>query len=153
MAAPSVLRRRRADALDRANVAANELGKVYPQVADEAEKIGRVRDRDQVHTEVARMEALADLLEAVAVATGVMEPEDVGTNLESQDELAQTPEEDSSRDFRELEDIDGIGPDLAEKLEEAGYETPEDLGDASDEELLKVDGVGPSTLKKIREDL
>ena len=153
MAAPSVLRRRRADALDRANVAANELGKVYPQVADEAEKLGSVRDRDRAHTEVARMEALADLLEAVAVATEVMEPEDVGTNLESQDELAQTPEEDSSRDFRELEDIDGIGPDLAEKLEEAGYETPEDLKDATDEELLAMEGIGPSTLKKIREDL
>lgn len=52
-----------------------------------------------------------------------------------------------------LEDIDGIGPDLAEKLKEAGYHSPDDLRSASDEELLAIDGLGNAKLKQIREDL
>lgn len=52
-----------------------------------------------------------------------------------------------------LEEVDGIGPDLAEKLQEAGYHSPQDLKSASDEELLAVDGLGPSRLRQVREDL
>lgn len=52
-----------------------------------------------------------------------------------------------------LEDIDGIGPDLAQKLKEAGYHSPDDLRNASDEELLAIDGLGNARLKQIREDL
>lgn len=52
-----------------------------------------------------------------------------------------------------LKEVDGIGPDLAEKLEEAGYQTPEDLKSASDEELLAVDGLGQAKLRQIRADL
>lgn len=52
-----------------------------------------------------------------------------------------------------LEDVDGVGPELAENLKEAGYQTPEDLKTASDEDLLDVDGLGQAKLKQIRADL
>lgn len=64
------------------------------------------------------------------------------------------PEPDSaSAESSTLEDIDGIGPDLAQKLWEAGYDSPDDLRSASDEELLAIDGLGNAKLKQIREDL
>lgn len=59
----------------------------------------------------------------------------------------------SQHDEKSLDDVDGIGPDLAKDLHEKGYKSPEDLQKASDEELLAVDGIGKSKLERIRKDL
>lgn len=60
---------------------------------------------------------------------------------------------DSEASTKTVEDVSGVGPELAENLKEAGYETSEDLKAASDEQLLAVDGLGNAKLKQIRADL
>lgn len=134
MAAPSALRQRKRADLDRAEAAANAIAGENEEVAEKAHALKDVSGRDSMHEETNRITALADLLEAIAVAVGVTMPEDPS-------------------DGTELEDVDGVNAELAGELRAAGYETPEDLGDASDEELLRIDGIGPATLKKIRADL
>lgn len=53
----------------------------------------------------------------------------------------------------DLESIEEIGSELAEKLREVGVQTLEDLRGANDADLLKIDGIGKATLKKIKEQL
>lgn len=47
-------------------------------------------------------------------------------------------------------DLDGVGPDIAEKLEAAGIETVEDVRNASKEELVAINGIGPTSADKIK---
>lgn len=49
-----------------------------------------------------------------------------------------------------LEDVEGIGPELADNLRAAGFASSADLKTASDDELLAIDGIGPKKLKDIR---
>lgn len=56
----------------------------------------------------------------------------------------------SIQETRSLEDLDGVGSDLAKRLKAAGYQTPEDLHAASDDELIAIDGIGPKKLRDIR---
>jgi predicted flap endonuclease-1-like 5' DNA nuclease len=154
MAAPAVLRQRRRQALDRADRAANALAEDYPNVLEEMVALRNARGRDEAHTEVKRVEALAGLLEAVAEATNTEvpegEPEPVITESSASRGDANSP---GPNGGESLEDINGIGPDLADNLRDAGFNSPDDLRDASDDDLLAVDGLGPGTLKKIRENV
>lgn len=52
-----------------------------------------------------------------------------------------------------LESVDGIGPELAEKLKTGGIGFVEQLNATSDADLLKIDGIGAATLKEIRKGL
>jgi hypothetical protein len=52
---------------------------------------------------------------------------------------------------RELESVDGIGPELAAALDEQGIKTLADFRAASDEALLAVPGIGKTSLKRLRE--
>lgn len=52
-----------------------------------------------------------------------------------------------------LIDLEGIGPDLANKLNAIGIYTLAELSKASDEALLAVDGIGKRNLKTIRAQL
>ena len=52
-----------------------------------------------------------------------------------------------------LTDVKGVGPSLAEELNNNGITTIADLRDATDDELLDVSGIGPSKLETIRNDL
>lgn len=128
MVAPSVLKQRNRDAVSRMEDAANALVEEYPELSKKAEDLKDIDGRDYIHKESNRLVALADLVEGVAEAVGAKKP-------------------------RKLEDVDGIGPDLAATLRHEGYETPDDLKKAGDEDLLEVEGIGPASLKKIRADL
>jgi predicted flap endonuclease-1-like 5' DNA nuclease len=52
-----------------------------------------------------------------------------------------------------LLDVKGVGPTLAETLEQNGIYNAGDLRRATDDELLEVSGIGPSKLETIRNDL
>ena len=41
-------------------------------------------------------------------------------------------------------------PELAEKLQAAGFANPRQIRDATDKELLAVEGLGRATLEKVR---
>lgn len=53
----------------------------------------------------------------------------------------------------DLEYIDGIGPEVAQRLREADITTLDELREADDDTLLAVDGIGKASLKKIRSQL
>lgn len=134
MTAPVVLRQWKSDALDSISADADAIAEVHPEIADKADALKNASGRDPLHTETYRLCALADLMKAVAEAIGASR-------------------QDVSEDERTLEDIDGIGPELADNLREVGLQSPGDLRQASDGELLAVDGVGEGKLKKIRANL
>ncbi len=48
-----------------------------------------------------------------------------------------------------FQEIEGVGPTMAEKLYDGGYKSIKQLEAASQDELLKVEGVGPSFSEKI----
>lgn len=83
--------------------------------------------------DVYQLEAVAALLDAL-VLTEAVKAEDA------------TPES-------ELAALSSVGPQLAEKLTEAGITNVVTLSDASDDELLAIDGVGRSTLRRIRAEI
>lgn len=131
MAAPTVLRQRNADALQRAEAASEALAESFPELSERAQALKDAQAgpqrRDYLHTESARLVALADLLEAVAEEVGAKDPE---------------------YDFSPI-----VGDHANEELHKAGYNKPDDVHDASDEELLAVDGVGRTKLERLRKDL
>lgn len=49
-----------------------------------------------------------------------------------------------------VDDIPGIGEEIARQLHELGWVTVDQLQDVTDEELLQVAGIGEKTLIKIR---
>lgn len=49
-----------------------------------------------------------------------------------------------------FEDVDGIGPETAERLRSTGFVTRRDVLAADDEDLLAVTGVGEATLANLR---
>ncbi|MFW9986058.1 MAG: helix-hairpin-helix domain-containing protein, partial [Candidatus Odinarchaeota archaeon] len=51
----------------------------------------------------------------------------------------------------ELEKIEGVGPTVAQKLEECGFRTIEGIAAASVKELTSLAGIGASTAQKIIE--
>lgn len=51
--------------------------------------------------------------------------------------------------LKEYQQIEGVGPTMAEKLYDGGFKTMEQLKTASREKLLEVEGVGPSFSEKI----
>lgn len=129
MTAKAILRQQNAENLERAKNAARALAENYPELNGHAEALTNARGRDHMHLEAVRIAALADLMEAIVEAVGAREEPG---NLESLDE---------------------IGPELAERLGAEGFETLADLAEASDEDLLKVEGLGKAKLGKIRKQL
>lgn len=71
--------------------------------------------------------------------------EEVVTKLES----VEVDTEDAP--ITSLEEVEGIGEDLAEKLREAGIYTVDDLARASEEDLVAIDGVGPAKARKLKQ--
>lgn len=53
----------------------------------------------------------------------------------------------------DLVELDGVGPSLAEKLEEAGFETPPDILEAGEEGLSEVSGIGDAKAESILEQI
>ncbi len=51
--------------------------------------------------------------------------------------------------IEEFKNIEGVGPTMAEKLYDGGYESLEDLREATKEALTDVEGVGPAFSEKI----
>lgn len=73
----------------------------------------------------------------------------------STDEAAQRAEEqveEARRDADELEDLNGVGDSLAEKLRDGGYDSVTDVAATEPEELAEIDGVGETLASEIRED-
>jgi pyruvate/2-oxoglutarate dehydrogenase complex dihydrolipoamide acyltransferase (E2) component len=69
MTAPYILRARRTEAVERASAHAESIAGENEKVAEKIEELRAVRGRDALHEETYRLEALADLLEAVDEAT------------------------------------------------------------------------------------
>ncbi len=73
-------------------------------------------------------------------------------DIKSRSELAREAEEKELRarmTLEELAGLSGIGPKIAERLVEAGFDTLGRLTQASVEDLMTVEGVGPKTAAKI----
>ncbi|MFO7792010.1 MAG: 30S ribosomal protein S3ae [Candidatus Saliniplasma sp.] len=80
---------------------------------------------------------------------------------EAEEEAEEKPEEGSEEVEKEVkkktkpevveefQDIEGVGPTMAEKLYDGGYKSVEELKEASQEELTDVEGVGPAFSEKI----
>lgn len=77
----------------------------------------------------------------------------VELNEESLAKLESVEPDTSDAPMVSVEEISGVGPDLARKLEAHGFETPESVREASDDELLAVEGIGPAKLQEIRQGL
>jgi len=56
-------------------------------------------------------------------------------------------------DFEELTDIDGVGPSVARKLNQAGIRDPYELRGKTQQELSAIDGIGPQRAARIRADV
>ncbi len=175
MTAPTILRQCNTDNLRRAETHASSIAKSHPEIGEKVEALRNARGRDQMHTESARLAALADLLEAIDAAispSGAADLLDEASKAELQrtaqledvdfrasdnkEELKEEIREERTEEHDELDDLrdlDVIGPELDAKLSEAGYATPDDLRAASDEDLLAVEGIGKAKLKSIRAQL
>lgn len=134
-------RRRQREALEKAQEEAKELGRAYQLEGLDDLLVpnypGRIR-RDPMMVQMYDVEKLAEALGRLNVRR---------KELEAQGALDVQEAEVSPVSLR---DVDGIGADLVEKLEEAGIYSVEDLRGANDEDLLKVSGIGKASLKRIR---
>jgi DNA repair protein RadA len=68
---------------------------------------------------------------------------------EYEDEILGDEEPTSKVATGELEDLTGVGPTIAEKLQEAGYNSYEAISVLSPKELAAATGIGESTAQKI----
>lgn len=77
---------------------------------------------------------------------------------EEEAEEAQ-PEEEVEKELtkpeiiEKFQEIEGVGPTMAEKLYDGGYRSLDELKESSKEELTKVEGVGPAFSEKIHKAL
>jgi hypothetical protein len=65
MTAPHILAQRQDEAVRRIEAHCNSIGGDAPEIAEAAERVQNVSGPDEVHERVFRLEAVADLLEAV----------------------------------------------------------------------------------------
>ncbi len=81
---------------------------------------------------------------------------------EPSEEASEEPEVEKPKKKKELtktevlemfQEIEGVGPTMAEKLYDGGYKSIKQLEKASKEDLLEVEGVGPSFSERIYEAL
>lgn len=70
-------------------------------------------------------------------------------NLREQQAVSQVEASDDSFGAPKLEDVDGIGPSTAKKLERAGVDRPEELARLTPSQIAAVDGVGPKRADKL----
>lgn len=73
-------------------------------------------------------------------------------DIKSRAELAREAEEKELRarmTLEELAGVSGIGPKIAERLVEAGFDTLDRLAQATVDDLITVEGIGPKTAAKI----
>lgn len=57
----------------------------------------------------------------------------------------------SESEATSLRELEGVGPELAEKLEGIGIQTPEELANADEDELTQIEGVGKAKAGKLIE--
>lgn len=95
---------------------------------------------------VAHIIGLEERIEALEGAAGV------DGDRAADDAGSDQPPAEPTREPREIavEDLEGVGPALAEALAAYGYTTLEELGAAGDDELLEVKGISENKLDQIR---
>ena len=86
----------------------------------------------------------ADAIAATAVAAQAAEIEKAKLT-----EKPAVKETKKAKAGSEIEQLDGIGPKMAEKLVQAGYTTPAKLAGATAEELTQIPGIGAKSAEKI----
>ena len=132
-----VIRQREQDVQERLQAAMKRAGEILGvndiQSKVEPDHPARIR-RDPVMLNLFNREALADAFEEIV------------EKLENYEIKGEAP-------ITSLEEVDGIGPDLVQSLNEGGIYSLEDLRGANDNDLLKIDGIGKSKLKKLREQI
>jgi hypothetical protein len=130
LTAPSVLRQQKTEAINRIESAARAISKEDPEVVEQVDALKGVRGRDHLHVEAARLDALANILEALADAKGI---EDEGPVR--------------------LEDLQSINQGHVNKLKAKGISDVEILRSRDDKELEDIDGISKSTVEKIRNEI
>lgn len=68
---------------------------------------------------------------------------------EAQEEAPREVVKTKEQVVKDFQDLEGVGPTMAEKLYDGGFKSLDSLKKATKEDLLEVDGVGPSISEKI----
>ena len=130
---------------DLAKKLANECKSVYPlkQVEIWKSEVVSVPEQEELDVKIITEEE--------------MEEEEEETEEEETEEAEEEEEEEKMPSKPEVvdqfQDIEGIGPTIAEKLYEGGFLTFQQLKDASKEELTDVKGIGEAVSERIYEAL
>src|ERR1700760_4088116 len=74
---------------------------------------------------------------------------DIKSEEEKRQEVEQQMQGMGSSTATPLENVEGLGEGLVEKLKEAGISTVEALADMTPEQLEAIEGIGPKTVEKI----
>ncbi len=78
------------------------------------------------------------------------EKEDEETSEEVMEEVKEEEKKKTKPEvIKEFQEIEGVGPTMAEKLYDGGYKSIEELKEATKEDLKDVEGVGPAFSEKI----
>ena len=115
------------------------------------------KEAEEQIRELERVEEIEEGKEEEEVEKEKIEKPEELEEIEEREEVEKVKEAEEAEKIEEkikmkLSQIPGIGPKMAEKLEEAGI-TVEDISEMTAEELQEIEGIGPKTAKKIKEGL
>ncbi len=133
---------------DLAKKIANECKTVYPlkQVEIWKSEVVSVPEQEELDVKIITEEEMEEEEEETE--------EEAEEESEKEEEEEEEPEMPSKPEVVEqFQDIEGVGPTIAEKLYEGGFQTFQQLKDASRDELTDVKGIGESVSETIYEAL
>jgi len=125
---------------------ANECKTVYPlkQVEIWKSEVVSVPEQEELDVKIITEEEMEEEEEEAEEE----EAEEEGEEEEEEPEMPSKPEV-----VEQFQDIEGVGPTIAEKLYEGGFHTFQQLKDASRDELTDVKGIGESVSETIHKAL
>ncbi len=123
---------------------ANECKTVYPlkQIEIWKSEVVSVPEQEELDVKIITEEEMEEEEEAEEEGEEEQEEEEEEPEMPSKPEVVE-----------QFQDIEGIGPTIAEKLYEGGFHTFQQLKDASRDELTDVKGIGESVSETIYEEL
>ncbi|MBS3790852.1 MAG: 30S ribosomal protein S3ae [Candidatus Thermoplasmatota archaeon] len=126
---------------------ANECKTVYPlkQVEIWKSEVVSVPEQEELDVKIITEEEMEEEEEK---EEGEEETEEAEEEEEEEPEMPSKPEV-----VEQFQDIEGVGPTIAEKLYDGGFHTFQQLKDASQDDLTDVKGIGESVSETIYESL